>query len=361
MSSISNIVRRLRENRILNEREDYQSMSLNNVISLCQNGDQLAIEYLLKEYEPLLRKIGSKYVLDTQDSDDKDQIASIGFWDAIMKWDPERNEEKGFVDHITRIVNRKFTDALRQDSTEKTKFNTLANSIDDTIAGDEEGGELTIGDTLASEEASPEEQFLGKQGAREIMKFMRDKFSTQERDVIMRYIQGYKVSEIAEETGMKYKSVENALMRVKNKLADYLRTRESRRVRENKNIEFTYEEKKILESVIRKIDRQEAIKESYESYTENQLEEELDKIELAIEDITARIEVTPYNRRDGILSKLEDLEYSLKELEEYLPDDLYNRAEELLSNIRDADEIEYDGSYTSDPYKERGINRSDFY
>lgn len=258
MSSINCIVKRLRENRILRERAEYDDMTLNKVISLCQEGDQLAIEYLLHEYEPLLKSLSSKYIMDTQDADDIRQITSIGFWEAIMSWDPDRNEEKGFSSHVKRIVTRKLTDALRKDSTEKAKLNTLANSIEDTVSDDGEGGELTIGDTLASQDASPEEQYLGKAGAKELMDFMRDKFSQAERDVIMRYIRGYKVSEIAEETGMKYKSVENALMRVKNKLADYLRTRESKKIRESKSVEFSDEEKQILESVITKINEQES-------------------------------------------------------------------------------------------------------
>ena len=86
---------------------------------------------------------------------------------------------------------------------------------------------------------------------------MKEKLSSTERDAVMMFIKGYKVSEIAEETGMKYKSVENALMRVKNKVADYLRTRESKKIREVDEIEFSDEEKELLKNVLTRINEEE--------------------------------------------------------------------------------------------------------
>lgn len=368
MSSVNDIVKKLRENRMLNERRDYSDKSRDELIQLAKDGDQLAIETLIKSHRDFIKKMSSKYFLDSGDKDDVEQIATIAFWDAIQSYDPKKNGD--FEAFAGMIIKRKLTDAIRKDDTEKAKLNNLANSIDDTVSDDGEGGDLTIGDTLASKDASPEEQYLGKAGARELMEFMRDKFSQAERDVIMRYIRGYKVSEIAEETGMKYKSVENALMRVKNKLTDYLRTRESKKIRESNSVEFSDEEKQILESVITKVNEHEhlresvvaKLKESYENYTESQLDDELDNIEYDIDNIKSEMEDTYYDDRDDLLDKLDDLRSKLSAMEEYLTDEQYEKSEDLRTEIGNAEDTEYTGSTVHrDPYAERGLSRSDFY
>ena len=367
MSSINDIVRKLRENRILNEREDYNSKSVDELIKLAQGGDQLATETLINSHKNFIKKMSSKYFLDSGDKEDVEQIATIAFWDAINSYNPDKNGD--FEAFAGMIIKRKLTDAIRSDDAEKSKINTLANSIDATVS-DDEGGELSIGDTLPSKEASPEEQYLGRAGAKELMEFMRDKFSQAERDVIMRYIRGYKVSEIAEETGMKYKSVENALMRVKNKLTDYLRTRESKKIRENKSVEFSDEEKQILESVITKVNKHEhlrestvsKLKESYENYTESQLDDELDKIDLDIDDIERDMKKTYYDDRDDLLDNLDDLRSKLYAMEDYLTDEQHEKSEDLLDNIKRVEDTEYDGpTVHRDPYAERGLNRADFF
>ena len=368
MSSINDIVKKLRENRILNERKDYSDKSRDELITLAQKGDQLAVETLITSHKDFIRKMSSKYFLDSGDRDDVEQIATIAFWDAIMSW----NKTGNFEAYAGMIIKRKLTDELRKDDTEKAKLNNLANSIDATVADDGEGGEMTIGDTLPSKDASPEEQNLGRTGAKELMDFMRDKFSQAERDVIMRYIRGYKVSEIAEETGMKYKSVENALMRVKNKLTDYLRTRESKKIRESKGIEFSDEEKQILESVINKVNEQEhlresrvlKLKESYENYTESQLDDEMDDIEYDIIGIVSELKETDYDDdyHDELTDKLDNLRSKIFAMEDYLTDEQYKKADSLLDKISSAEETEYEGPIKyRDPYLERGLRRSDFY
>lgn len=366
MSSINDIVRKLRENRLLTEREDYSKKERDELIQLAQDGDQLAVETLINTHNDFINKMSSKYFLSSGDKDDVRQIATIAFWDAIMSWDMTGN----FEAFAGMIIKRKLTDALRKDDTEKEKLNNLAQSIDATVSDDGEGGELSIGDTLASKEASPEEQYLGKAGARELMDFMKNKFSQAERDVILRYIQGYKVSEIAEEMDMKYKSVENALMRVKNKLSDYLRARESKKITESKNIEFSDEEKQVLESVLTKVNEQVQLREStirdysskYELYSEEQIGEELDDIEQSVEELVDEMKEVPYDDRDDILDNLEELQTKLSAIEDYITEEQEKKFNELFDMIFDAKYTEYEGeTVPSDPYAERGLRQSDFY
>lgn len=369
MSSINDIVRKLRENRILNERTDYSSKSREDLIALAQDGDQLAVETLIKSHKDFIKKMSSNYFLDSGDKDDVEQIATIAFWDAINSYNPKTSGD--FEAFAGMIIKRKLTDALRKDDTEKAKFNSSAASMDDTIASDGEGGDMTLGDTLVSKDASPEEEYLGRDGARELMNFMKNNLSDTEQKAIWMYIDGYKVSEIAEETGMKYKSVENALNRVKGKIAQWQKTRESKTISEGSAVEFTDEEKKVLTSILSKIQEQKTprdskqisqMRESYENYTESQLDKELDNIEDEIDDIVSIMRDTHYDNREELMDELEGLRSKLFAMEDYLSDEQYKKYDDLLTEIGKAEDTEYEGPVVHrDPYKERGLNSADFY
>ena len=93
-------------------------------------------------------------------------------------------------------------------------------------------------DALASKELSPEEKYMGKDGAEKLMNFMKNELAPKERDVIFRFINGSTISEIAEDLGVSYKSVENAIGRVRYKIKDFKSKNESKKIRESKRITF---------------------------------------------------------------------------------------------------------------------------
>lgn len=250
MDSSRNIIKKLRENRLLAERTDYSKYSRDELIKLAQGGDQLATETLINSHKDFIRKMSSKYFLDSGDSDDVEQLATIAFWEAIQDWDMTGD----FEAYAGMVIKRRMTDELRKEEAGKRQIHNTAQSLDATVS-DDEGSETSIGDRMAASGLSPEEEVLGEEGARELRKFMKEKLSDKELEVIDLKTKGYSNSEIMEETGLSYKQVENAIKRVKDKLAEYMRKsyKESKQIRESKEIEFTDEEKRVLESVLPKI------------------------------------------------------------------------------------------------------------
>lgn len=362
MSSIENILRRLREGRLLQEQEDYSSKSTEELVKLVQdNDDQLALETLMDTHKDFLKRMTNKYFMRGADKDDIDQMARIAFWDAISSYDPDKSGS--FEAFAGMIIKRSLAKELEKDQAGKRQIHNLAQSLDATLSN-EDGEESSIGDMIPSKGESPEEHLLGKEGAKELIKFMKDNFTSKERDVIMRYIKGDKIPQIAEETGVKYKSVENALMRIRNKLKDYLKNsqRESKSIRETSDIEFSDEEKKVLESVISKINEQEnKLRESYGEYTEEQIDSELENIEYEIEEIDSSLEDSDYDY-DEVMDRLEELRDKVNALEEYIPDDQVDRFNEIYSSITSLKkEVETRSGGSSDPYADRGLKRSDFF
>lgn len=250
MDSSRNIVRKLRENRLLAERKDYSKYSREELVQLAQEGDQLAIETLVKSHKDFIKKMSNKYFFDGGDREDVEQLATIAFWEAIQSWDMTGD----FEAYAGMIIKRRMTDELRKEEAGKRQIHNQAQSLDATVS-DDEGSETSMGDRMAAKGLSPEEEVLGTEGANELTKFMREKLSDKELEVIDLKTKGYTNSEIMEETGLSYKQVENAIKRVKDKLAEYMRKsyKESKKIRESKEVDFTDEEKRVLESVIPKI------------------------------------------------------------------------------------------------------------
>lgn len=364
MDSSRNIIKKLRESRLLRERTDYEKMDHAELVKLAQDGDQFALETLMRLYDPAIEKAASKFIFDSGDREDAKQIASIGFWEAVKDW----NGRGSFGSYANMIMNRKLTDQLRKDSAGKQLIHSQAASLDAPVASDDEGGEMTLGASLPSDRVSPEEEYLGRDGAREIMRFLQEELSDTERDIVKRYIQGYKISEISEETGLKYKSVENAMKRVKDKLAAYMKNiRESKKLEESESI-FTDEEKEVLNSLLGKIEMRESkkmkLKESYMEYTEDQIDDLLSEIEEEIHDIEREIKDTHYDDRDELLSQSEDLLDKIYVVQgiDNATDEQVEAAGDLQYRLMNLSDLPYEGDkvHTRDPYKEVGMSRSDF-
>lgn len=359
MSDINPIVKKLRESRRLREEQiNYAELDHDILIQLAQQEDQQAFEELVSQYSPLIDKQSRKFFIGggTGDEEDIKQIATMAFWDAVTSYNPGVHKG-GFGAYASMIMNRKLTDVLRKEDADVRKLNNLAGSTEDTIGGDDEGGETTVGDTL-SDKVSAEDRYLGDEGARDIMKFIETNLSDNEREAIKLKIAGYSVSEIAEELDMKYKTVENALMRVKNKLAERMRSsqQESKKLKESE-IEFSEEEKQILNSVFNKISESKSLRESalgelaasYEKMSAYEIQDELEDIEADIDRIEGELKYTKYDERSSLVDDLEDLSDKLNALEDYLSDEQYEEAEKLRSRIHKAEDIDY-VELTADDY-----------
>lgn len=219
------------------DKKDYAKASDEDLATLASSGDERATDVIIRRYEPLVHKLSNKYFLKGGDRDDLVQNGLIGMWDAIKTYDVNKNDN--FGKYIAHAVDNRLKSAVRSDDTQKNQFINTATSMDANAPG-KEGSEdgRSYGDTIASKELSPEEKYMGKDGAEKLMNFMKNELAPKERDVIFRFINGSSISEIAEDLGVSYKSVENAIGRVRYKIKDFKSKNESKHVRESKRVTF---------------------------------------------------------------------------------------------------------------------------
>lgn len=352
MDSSRDIVKRLRENRLLTERTNYEGKSTEELVNLAKDGDQLAFNTLINTHEEFFYKMTKKYVAEgVFERDDILQIAEIAFWEAIQSW----NGSGDFEAYAGMVVKRRLVDEYRKQFTDKSIANRGTTSIEGAESGDDEDGPGEMSKSeydsyLSNAHRSAEDEYLDKAMEEQLVKFFSEEMTEIERKLIRMYLDGYKMSQIAEETGVKYKSCENAVRRAKEKLRDFLSNmKESKKLREGNESIFSEEESKILKTVLSKIDRDmKESKEMNESETKDLRDKIYDKFNKANGQTRDKYnmifdEFGVPNEEQNFLSSVSDNDVKdiwdqmnesteeSKELEEYTDDEF----EDLLVDIID--------------------------
>ena len=99
-------------------------------------------------------------------------------------------------------------------------------SLDVPVGGDEITGETgqTLGETLErSDISNPEDILIDRERVGKIEEYMREYLSCFEQSVVNLYIDGMDYQQIADRLGKTPKSIDNALQRIKKKLADKIK------------------------------------------------------------------------------------------------------------------------------------------
>lgn len=186
-----------------------------HILSARQNGFRYnpSYDWLEKRYIPLIKATGRDYYLDGAERDDVEQIARIGFWEAICDYRFDRNVSFAFFAKI--CIRRRIASVLKASSRLKNVIFNTTQSLDQEISSEGE----TLEDLIVGDEGDYYNRLGATLREGEIIQIWRRKFelSDFETQVITFWIQGYSYKEIAEMLGCKYKSVDNALSRVRRR------------------------------------------------------------------------------------------------------------------------------------------------
>lgn len=172
-------------------------------------------EDFAREYSRLVSRLVRPLFLRGGDQDDLYQEGMIGLLKAIRSYDSLRNDS--FEAYATFCIRNRLYDAVRSDASGYRR---------------EEGTRirLQLFSALPGEEThtDPETQCLANESAKEIKVALYGLLSTFEASVLDPYLEGYTVNEIAERLSRPPKSVENAVRRIRQKLAHYISKGDSR-------------------------------------------------------------------------------------------------------------------------------------
>ena len=200
--------------------ENYNLFEDEKLAGMAQAGDSAAEETLIDRYKELVKSRAHLYFIAGADSEDVIQEGMIGLFKAVRGYNSGR--EASFRTFAGMCINRQIITAIKTAS--RLKHEPLNNSIslsrpisirDDDGSGKEE----TIENTLVARQSNPEEMILAQDTIDEILAGVSNILSKFELEVWQLYISGKNYTAIAAETGKSPKSIDNALQRIKRKIA----------------------------------------------------------------------------------------------------------------------------------------------
>lgn len=187
-----------------------------DLIILAKQGDEKSLDELYDKYKHNILFIAKKYYLNDGNNDDIVQEGMLGFLKAINTFDADKGN---FYSHLVRLVEQQIINAIK-------KSNALKNAPLNERYNLNSQGELELPEEekvmgIPNDTLSPENCVLMEENEKELSDMMSDKLSEFERKVLQLYLSGFSYNDIIKELNVSYKSVDNALSRVKQKLHNF--------------------------------------------------------------------------------------------------------------------------------------------
>ena len=196
---------------------NYSELDDNRLQELAAVGDRQAEERLVVKYMRLVRRCSRPFFLVGGAPEDLIQEGMLGLLSAIRQYDPKQNA--AFKTYAELCIKNRLLSAVKTDS--RLKHNPLNDGVPlDSLLSEESQIPLLAYTELFRR--TPEEQALARENKMELQQSFKRCLSPMERNVLRLYLDGLSYQEIAEQTGKPIKAVDNAIQRIRRKLAQNL-------------------------------------------------------------------------------------------------------------------------------------------
>jgi RNA polymerase sporulation-specific sigma factor len=191
----------------------------------CRNGDDGALDQLIRRYTGFVRLKASSYFLAGGESDDLVQEGLIGLYKAVRDFRPDK--ETSFRSFAELCITRQIITAIKTATRFKhAPLNTYV-SFSHTPAGQDSDSECTLGDALPGPSVNdPSVCVISTQELQSLVFCLGTGLSRLESDALRLYLEGNSYEEMAAELGCDTKTIDNALQRVKRKVLTHQRSRQ---------------------------------------------------------------------------------------------------------------------------------------
>lgn len=196
---------------------DYCAYSDEELLSRIQEDESGVTDYLLEKYKNLVRKKAKAMYLMGGDNEDLIQEGMIGLFKAIRDYDPEK--KTGFYSFaelcITRQIYTAVTSAGRQKHIPLNSYISIYSKVSDNEKDGVELFEVMEG----TAENNPESLFIHQENLEQLEQYIEETLSEFEKEVLDLHVTGLGYQTIAGILEKPPKSVDNALQRIKSKIA----------------------------------------------------------------------------------------------------------------------------------------------
>lgn len=188
---------------------DFESSSDEALCRACAEGNSQAEAVLAARYGRLVRACARPLFLAGGDSEDLIQEGMIGLLTAIRSYDPDR--DASFHTYAEVCIRNRLRTAVRAALGGKHTPLNCSVSIEPSLF-DQASVPLLSGE-------SPEDVIISREELKERLDALKDRLSALEAEILSPYLNGLSCREIAQQVGRSEKSVDNAVQRIRRKMA----------------------------------------------------------------------------------------------------------------------------------------------
>ena len=183
---------------------------------LAAAGNRLAEETLVTRYNRLVRTCARPFFLAGGDSEDLTQEGMVGLITAVREYDA--GKEASFRTFAEICIRSRLYSVLRAAARDKQQPLNQSLSLDDSHF---DSNPLTSG-TNNLAQRNPEDFLIDREHTAALLSGVRKQLSEFEAKILGFYLDGLSCREIAKAVGKPPKSVDNAVQRIRRKVARQL-------------------------------------------------------------------------------------------------------------------------------------------
>ena len=194
------------------------------LVALAKDGRADAYDMIVRRYRGFVRLKASSYFLLGGESDDLIQEGLLGLYKAIRDYRTDR--ESSFRNFAELCITRQMITAVKTACRNKHKplNQSISFAMTPTAAGD---GESTLEEILPGPRTEdPATRVIATEELGSLVECLTSVLSELESEVLTCYLDGRSYEEISDRLAVDTKTVDNALQRVKRKVAKHLDSRD---------------------------------------------------------------------------------------------------------------------------------------
>ena len=195
------------------------------LIALAKQGSAPAYDAIVRRYYGFVRLKASSYFLAGGDSEDLIQEGLVGLYKAVRDFRTDR--ESSFRNFAELCITRQIITAVKTASRNKhAPLNRYVSFSSSPAGAAGTDGDPTLDEMLPGPTAhDPVNQVVSSDELKALIACLSSVLSELESRVLGLYLDGHSYQEIGVKLGCEAKTVDNALQRVKRKVAAHLDTR----------------------------------------------------------------------------------------------------------------------------------------
>ncbi|MFE4813080.1 RNA polymerase sporulation sigma factor SigH [Peribacillus simplex] len=204
------------------KQEKYAHMEDVMLIGKIHNGDENALDFLIKKYRYIVQSNALKYFLTGGDKEDVFQEGMIGLYKAIR--DYKNCKKSSFRSFAELCITRQIITAVKAAICQKhSPLNNYVSLYKPIYQGESE--QYLIDLIPEQRQNDPVTILIKSEEICDIGLILTEVLSELESSVVDLYLEGKTYFEISKELNVQKKTIDNALQRVKRKLERYFESR----------------------------------------------------------------------------------------------------------------------------------------